>query len=811
MMHDPFDLDHFDDSFSEPEAPSAAAPVPNSPSSGPPSKPAYFDGLNAPQREAVENIDGPLLVLAGAGTGKTRVLTSRITHILATGKAFPAEILAVTFTNKAAKEMQNRVARMINRPVEGMPIGTFHSIAARFLRYHAELVGLESNYTILDTDDQLRLLKQLIKEDGIDDKRWPAKHMAALIDRWKNKAMTPERVPEGESFAYGEGKGKHIYTLYQARLKAINACDFGDLLLHNILIFQKHPDVLARYHNRFKYILVDEYQDTNVAQYMWLRLLAQASKNICCVGDDDQSIYGWRGAEVGNILKFDADFPGAKIIRLEQNYRSTPHILGAASGLIEANSGRLGKTLWTDEPDGDKVQVQGVWDSKDEVNIIATEVENLQSKAVSLNEVSILVRASSLMLGLETKFLKLGIPYRIVGGPKFWQRKECRDLLAYLRVINQPNDDLAFERIINLPKRGLGPGALQKIHTLRKAHEVSMTRAASQIVDLGHMKGKAALTLKGLMTDFERWRNVKSDKSQGKLAEQVLEESGYITMWREDKSPDAAGRLENLSEAVGYMNDYDNLETFLEHIALILDNDANTTSDKVSIMTLHAAKGLEFDHVFLPGWEEGVFPSQMTLDESGTMGLEEERRLAYVGITRARKNVHILYASSRQIFGQWQTQLPSRFIDELPNKHVNHIMSSGIAGAASRSKSYYSGWKDDDVYQAPASSADPWDKPIKSGYDTPGWGRAKEKGIDLSNRRTRVRNIEAEKTRAKKRAKAAHVSNFAIGERVFHDKFGYGLIEDIDGSKLEVTFEDAGPKKIMDSFVTRASDVASDV
>lgn len=805
-MNDPFDLD---------DLPSAANPVPDdipfdidAPSEGiARPEPAYLDGLNEPQREAVLATDGPVLVLAGAGTGKTRVLTTRLGHLMATGKAAPWNILAVTFTNKAAKEMQNRVAAVIGRPVEGMWIGTFHSICVRILRRHAELVGLKSNFTILDTDDQIRLLKQLIQASNIDDKRWPARALAGLIDRWKNKALTPDKVPGGESHAFANGLGGELYTQYQARLKQLNACDFGDLLMHVISLFQNNPDILKKYHHDFRYILVDEYQDTNVAQYLWLRLLAQASHNICCVGDDDQSIYGWRGAEVGNILRFSDDFPGAKTVRLEQNYRSTGHILAAASALITANEGRLGKTLWTESGDGEKLTVKGVWDAPEEARCVGDDIENLQRKDAGLSEIAVLVRAGFQTREFEERMVTLGLPYRVVGGPRFYERAEIRDAMAYLRVVAQPDDDLAFERIINVPKRGLGTTTVQKIHHLARSHGISMLRAAQQIIELDELRAAARKSLTALVTDFDRWRSMLSSVGHTELAETILDESGYTEMWQKDKSPDAGGRLENLRELVSAMGDFENLQGFLEHIALVMENDNNESQEKVSLMTLHAAKGLEFDHVFLPGWEEGVFPNQRALDESGAQGLEEERRLAYVGITRAKKKAYIYFAGNRQVFGQWQSSLPSRFLEELPEKHIEMETAQGLYGGRSAR-----GWGEE-------SFDDGWGQPNQ--YNDkygPGWTRAQSRGNSYSaygGSSYQKQNLSyGEKTARKRKASVTiegaakvvsprkqEVSEIAVGERVFHEKFGYGMVEDVEGNKLLVAFEKAGTKRVVDKFV----------
>ncbi|WP_394805406.1 ATP-dependent helicase [Kordiimonas aestuarii] len=784
-MSDPFDLDDLGEDLPPHPLPAADAPPP------------YLNGLNAPQRDAVLATEGPVLVLAGAGTGKTRVLTTRLGHLMAMGHAAPWNILAVTFTNKAAKEMQERVARVLGRPVEGMWIGTFHSVCVRILRKHAELVGLKSNFTILDTDDQIRLLKQLIQAENIDEKRWPARALAGLIDRWKNRALMPAKVPQGEAFAFANGLGSTLYEHYQERLRVLNACDFGDLLMHVIMLFQNNPDVLREYHNQFRYILVDEYQDTNVAQYLWLRLLAQASKNICCVGDDDQSIYGWRGAEVGNILKFSTDFPGAKIVKLEQNYRSTGHILAAAAALIATNEDRLGKTLWTESDDGEKLDVRGVWDGPEEARAIGEEIESLQHKGHQLSEIAILVRTGFQMREFEERMITLGLPYRVVGGPRFYERAEIRDVLAYLRVIAQPDDDLAFERIINVPKRGLGTTAVQNVHHLARSHGISMTRAARQITGLDMLRPQARKSITNLMDDFDRWRGLLHTHSHVEVAEMLLEESGYMEMWQNDKSPDAPGRLENIKEMVSGMGEFENLGGFLEHIALVMENDNNTTLEKVTLMTLHAAKGLEFDTVFLPGWEEGLFPNQRALDETGVRGLEEERRLGYVGITRAKRKAYIYFAGNRQVFGQWQSSLPSRFIEELPGDHIEMETAQGLYGG----RSQRSGWGED--YQS--YGTDDNNGYYTSGGDKygPGWQRAQSWRQKQQSGYGRTIDVTPSRPKKKKPAEPK-LSDIAIGERVFHDKFGYGIVEDVEGNKLLVAFDKAGSKRVVDTFVTRA-------
>ncbi len=759
----------------------------------------YLDDLNPAQRQAVETLDGPVLMLAGAGTGKTKALTTRIVHLLNTGRARPNEILAVTFTNKAAREMKERVGRLLGQTVEGMPwLGTFHSICVKLLRRHAELVGLKSNFTILDTDDQLRLLKQLVQAAGIDDKRWPARQLAGIIDGWKNRAITPDKVPAADAGAYNH-QGPKLYALYQARLKELNATDFGDLLLHVVTIFQAHPDVLSQYQRWCKYILVDEYQDTNVAQYLWLRLLASGHKNICCVGDDDQSIYGWRGAEVGNILRFEKDFEGAHVVRLEQNYRSTPHILAAASGVIAGNQGRLGKTLWTDAQEGEKVRLIGHWDGEEEARWIGEEVESMQSgtrgmRPFSLDDMAILVRASHQMRAFEDRFLTIGLPYRVIGGPRFYERMEIRDAMAYFRVVTSPDDDLAFERIVNTPKRGLGDKAQQTIQTVARANGVSLVEGARLAVEQGMIKGKGGTELGRLVNDLDRWGRMSEDTDHSELAGIVLDESGYTTMWQNDKTPEAPGRLENLKELVKALEEFENLQGFLEHVSLIMDNDKGGDGEKVSIMTLHAAKGLEFPAVFLPGWEDGLFPSQRSMDESGLKGLEEERRLAYVGITRAEEVCTISFAANRRVFGQWQSALPSRFIDELPEEHVEVLTPPGLygggygaAGMASPATQMMAG---SDLHQKAADA---------NVYNSPGWRRLQAR----SQQRPVSQPTEARNTVID----ATAISSYALGERVFHQKFGYGAVMGIEGDKLEIEFDKAGTKKVVARFICAADDV----
>ncbi|MBZ9799534.1 ATP-dependent helicase [Mesorhizobium sp. ES1-4] len=898
------DMPFFDEPNARPPAPSGIAARAMAARGGQNNAPDYLRGLNPEQRLAVETTEGPVLVLAGAGTGKTRVLTTRIAHILATGKAFPSQILAVTFTNKAAREMKQRIGILIGEGnVEGMPwLGTFHSIGVKLLRRHAELAGLRSDFTILDTDDVVRLIKQLIQAEGLDDKRWPAKQFAQMIDGWKNKGQGPADIAEGDARSFANGKGRELYKAYQERLRTLNACDFGDLLCHPIRIFRANPDVLKDYHRRFKYILVDEYQDTNTAQYMWLRLLAQrpqssplegevpakraegvaaegtvkasstaartppdraspghpplkgegnsrqATVNICCVGDDDQSIYGWRGAEVDNILRFDKDFPGATIIRLERNYRSTAHILGAASHLIAYNEGRFGKTLFTDrnDPEDGKVNVHAAWDSEEEARAIGETIEayqrpDRQGNRHNLNDMAILVRASFQMRAFEDRFITLGLNYRVIGGPRFYERMEIRDALAFFRVVANSTDDLAFERIVNVPKRGLGEATIRQIHDTARGLRIPMLAAAGTLAESDELKPKPRAALREVAANFERWQKALETTPHTELAETILEESGYTDMWKNDRSVEAPGRLENLKELIRSMEEYESLRSFLEHVALVMDAEQNAGLDAVSIMTLHSAKGLEFDTVFLPGWEEGLFPHQRALDEGGRSGLEEERRLAYVGLTRAKKNLHIWFVSNRLIHGLWQSTIPSRFLEELPDAHVEvaeagnsyggygnpygggSFASGRGGGQGAGRQNPYGASRFDNIGGNPGSGE-------KSGafsntYSTPGWQRAQANRTEATDRNWGTRSghqVErigygetdsgygAGRTSVKGRTidgelVAKSVSDtpsaFSVGDRVFHQKFGNGNISAIEGNKLTIDFDKAGQKRVLDGFV----------
>ena len=752
----------------------------------------YLDSLNNEQRKAVEEINGPVLMLAGAGTGKTRALITRIIHILNLRKANPNEILAVTFTNKAAREMKNRIQTNVGDLIEGMTwVGTFHSICVKMLRTNAELVGLKSNFTIIDTDDQLRLLKQLIQAENIDEKRWPPRMLAHIIDNWKNRALRPDNIPNIEASLFNE-RGEELYGFYQQRLKTLNAVDFGDLLLHMVTILQNNNDILARYQKRFKYILVDEYQDTNVAQYLWLRLLASSHQNICCVGDDDQSIYGWRGAEVGNILKFENDFKNSCVIRLEQNYRSTEHILGAASHLINGNKERLGKTLWTAQEGGNKVKLIGHWDGDEEARWIGDEIEsaelgNSSKESVSPENMAILVRASHQMRAFEDRFMTIGLPYRVIGGPRFYERAEIRDAMAYFRAAVSRDDGLALQRIVNKPKRGIGEKAQQKLNIEARERNISLLDAARSLCEKNSLTGRAQKELKILIGQLDHWHQMSLDQTINhiELAEIILEESGYTDMWRNEKTPEAPGRLENLKELVKALEQFENLHGFLEHVSLIMDNETEDGALKVSIMTLHASKGLEFQHIYLPGWEDGLFPSQRSMDEQGRVGLEEERRLAYVGITRAEQLCTISFVANRRIFGQWQSALPSRFIDELPEEHVEILTPPGLYGgsfgaAAPNISSFSENGEDNE----------------SDTYNSPGWRRMKNKSRTnetFGNDNKDIITIDTTTVETKD-----------LTKRIFHQKFGYGQVLSTDGDKLTILFEKAGEKKILAKYIVSA-------
>ena len=745
---------------------------------------SYLDTLNALQRKAVECVDGALLVLAGAGTGKTRVLTTRIAHILHNNYAYPQQILAVTFTNKASFEMRERISKLLGRPVDSMWIGTFHSIAVRILRRHAEIVGLQPNFTILDSDDQLRLIKQLVKAEGLDDKQFPPRMIASAINRLKDKGITSDKAGSYENSVVAK-----LYHDYQERLRILNAADFGDLLLYNLILFQDNPAILAHYQQQFHYVLVDEYQDTNSAQYLWLRLLADGTRNICCVGDDDQSIYGWRGAEVGNILRFEKDFPGAVLIRLEQNYRSTAPILKAASGLISHNRDRYGKTLWTEKMGGESIHIRGTYDSAEEAHYIGDKIETLQRKGDRLNSMAILVRASFQTREFEECFMRMAIPYRVIGGPRFYERQEIRDALAYVRVLVQPDDGLAFERIINLPRRGIGDTTLQRLHAFARAQGISLPKAARFIIEQNTheipLQTKARAALRQFFDDLDRWRNALQVQSHVDVIQIMLDESGYTGVWLSEKSPDAAGRLENLKELVQALAQFETLGGFLEHVSLVLDANTDNTDDMVTLMTLHAAKGLEFDTVFLAGWEEGLFPHPRALAESNGSGLEEERRLAYVGVSRARVRVNISYAYQRRAPQGWQSAQPSRFIREIPEDVVVHQNPSGLDAHRDMAPVMSHHLQNKNNWSNPASREAHFYQDKSSYTPKSSYGNALKQRVPV--------------------AESMHVTHsFKTGDRVMHAKFGGGVVLAFEGDKLLIQFEEGGLKKIIADFVESA-------
>jgi len=699
----------------------------------------HLNQLNEAQKEAVLYGTGPLLILAGAGTGKTKVLTSRIINLIHTNIVLPHQILAVTFTNKAAKEMVHRVSEFI--PAEGLWLNTFHSIAAKILRRHADIFTLSSNFTIIGVDDQMRLIKNLLKEKDIDEESYPTKIISSIIQRWKDLALSEDDISNTDLKTEAHYIAKDIYGLYQFKLKALDAVDFGDLLLYNIKLFTKNPNILAEYHNRFKYILVDEYQDTNIAQYMWLRLLTNSDKNICCVGDEDQSIYGWRGAEIGNILRFEKDFPNAKIVRLEQNYRSTNNILFAASNLISNNNHRLGKNLWADSGNGEKVKIVTLADSNEEANFVAKEISKLEiDSSTSLKNIAILVRAGFQTRNFEEKFISYGIPYKVVGGLKFYDRQEIKDILAYIRITINPGDSLALERIINIPKRGIGPSNLASITEYAATNRLGILAAISVMIAKNLFKPKIKVELEKLTSLFYEWKEAFSRLEVKAAVQQIVEQSGYLEMWKNDTSIESQGRIENIREFLSALKSFPNINEFMEHVSLVTDNDVSDNDNMVNIMTIHAAKGLEFDIVILPGWEEGIFPNQRNIDELGTKGLEEERRLAYVAITRAKKKLIITNAMRRNIFGKWQNSITSRFIDELPAENIVNV-----------NYGFY------------------------SGHNTVSQTKSINNGFYL----------------------------FCVGDRVKHEKFGEGYVLRISDNQLEISFDNYGSKKILDQFVKR--------
>ncbi|MBP3346202.1 MAG: UvrD-helicase domain-containing protein [Alphaproteobacteria bacterium] len=755
---------------------------------------SWLEMLNPEQKQAVQTTEGPVLVLSGAGTGKTKVLTTRLAYILAEHKANPWNCLVVTFTNRAAREMRERVQGLIGDMANSVFLGTFHSVCAKILRKHAELVNLKSNFTILGEDDQKRLIKQILEQEGIDDKKYPPQSILDTISRWKDKGLTVEKI--GTEFK--ENVTTHVYKKYQEKMVEMNCVDFGDIILYTLNILLSDAEILDQYQQRFKYIMVDEYQDTNVTQYLLIRLLSQKHRNLCCVGDDDQSIYSWRGAEIENILRFNKDFDDAKIIRLERNYRSTANILSAASHLISNNRDRLGKTLRVAEnsparqTDNDKIKVISTYNGEEEARYVADEIENLIRQHCHYADIAILVRTAAQTREFEEKFISEAIPYQVIGGLKFYERAEIRDALAYFRVVLQPGDDLALERIINKPARGIGAKSVEKFQNEARFSHCSMYDAINKMLAEGAVSGKAKTALSTLMNNFEEWRKTAQVLPPDDLAQQILEDSGYFDMLKMDKSVEAPGRIENLKELISSMSaeKFESLSAFMEHISLVMDKDDVTDTNKVMLITLHSAKGLEFDNVFLPGWEEGLFPHQRCMDEGGTGALEEERRLAYVAITRARKKLYILTAHNRRVYGQWQNNLPSRFINELPPQNIEII---------NKCADYFGS----DTYGSPGgygySKKNCWQK-SSAGSNT---------RYDDDDRYSYVSNDDYDRSwsgsmyKAKQRAKNKNAI-YPVGTKVKHDMFGLGTVLNIDGNKLEIFFDRVGKKKLMSEYVKKA-------
>ena len=734
----------------------------------------YLSYLNEQQKAAVLHTEGPLLILAGAGTGKTSVLTSRLAHIINKKLAFPNNILAVTFTNKAAKEMQLRIGNIIGKAVEGMNwLGTFHSIGTKLLRMHAELVDLKSDFTILDTDDQLKVIKEVIKLLDIDEKQFPPRLFLSFIDQCKNKGLTPERVKTEIDLDFIHEKSIEVYKNYQQRLKTLNSADFGDLLMLPLQILIKNKAILDKFQSTFKYILVDEYQDTNTVQYLLLRILSQKNRNIACVGDDDQSIYGWRGADVNNILNFEKDFYGSKIIRLEKNYRSTVNILGAARSLIANNIDRLGKELSSSSDDiGEKVKLVSVWSAEDEAIFISDEIDRKLISKIDLDQISILVRASFQMREIEDRLILNSIPYRVIGGPKFYERQEIRDVIAYLQLLLNQNHDLKFERILNVPKRGLGETTIRMLNDASKIYNLSLFDVSKKLIQTDELKPQQRTQLSGFIAMIENWKQKLNELDHVTLTELILEDSGYIEMWEKDKTPTSLTRIENIKELVGQIAEFNSLHEFIEHISLVLEVENDQSSSKVSLMTLHSAKGLEFDCVFMPGLEEGIFPNQRSLDEKGNSGLEEERRLAHVGMTRAKKYLYIIHSQNRRVYGNWMQSIPSRFISEISREFIDD--ASTLSGTSINT--YVNGIQN--------TSAFDYQKKKLSAID-----RLKAAG-HFNN------NIEAIE-------EISDYNNVSVlqNQRVFHTKFGYGIVIDNENDRVEVDFDKAGKKIVLSSYL----------
>ena len=728
----------------------------------------YLNALNIQQKEAILHSEGPLLILAGAGSGKTKVLTTRVAQLIKDKKCFGNQILCVTFTNKAANEMRERVLKLTNNKSNSIPwLGTFHSISNKILRKHAEAVGLKPSFTILDTLDQLKLIKNILAAENIDIKKNPPKLIAYLIDHWKNKALLPANVKINSS-DYSKINALKIYKIYQERLRLMNCVDFGDLILHCVTIFKNFKEIQESFKKNFKYILVDEYQDTNYVQNLWLNLITNDSKNICVVGDDDQSIYSWRGAEVKNILEFEKNFTNTKIVKLEQNYRSTKNIINTASSLISNNDDRLGKKIWSDLKDGDKVRVNSFSDGRDEATGISDIIEKELIKYFSLNDIAILVRAAFQTREFEERFIKIGLPYRVIGGMKFYERAEIKDALCYLRLIQQKNDDLAFERIINNPKRSIGDSTLKKLHDLSRTRNKNLFETADEILNEDELKPKTKESLKQFIKLVKTWTKLSEQLDHVQLLERVLDESGYTQMLINEKSPEAEARLENLKELRASMKNYGNLVEFLENISLQTSIDEEWEGEKINLMTIHAAKGLEFNCVFLPGWEEGLFPHQKSIEEKGDQAVQEERRLAYVALTRAKQRLFISFANNRKYYGNnnsndWMPSMPSRFIDELDKQYLEINETA----------------KDNDQDFEFSQ-----DFNFMEGKKSPGWKRYLQ-----------------EKEKIKTINYTNNLTNFKIGQGVEHETFGKGKVIHIDGNKLLINFKDSGEKKVIDKYL----------
>ena len=736
---------------------------------------SYLNSLNNQQKLAVTTLDGPLQVLAGAGSGKTKVLTTRIAYLLEQKKCFGQQILCVTFTNKAANEMRERVLQLVNSRSVAFPwLGTFHSICNKMLRKNAEAVNLKPNFSIIDTLDQIKLIKNILDSENIDLKKNPPKQIAFQIDSWKNKALLPQEITlKNQEFHLKNAL--QVYRVYQKKLQTMNCVDFGDLILHVITILKKFEDIRKIYQNNFKYILVDEFQDTNYIQNLWLQLLTSENNNICVVGDDDQSIYSWRGAEVKNILNFKKEYKDTQSIKLEQNYRSTKNILNTASSLIANNEDRLDKNIWSDLGDGEKVKVKSYFDGRNEATGISDTIEQNLSKKYNLNNISILVRAAFQTREFEERFIKIGLPYRIIGGLKFYERSEIKDALSYLRLINQTNDDLSFERIVNKPKRSIGDSSLKKIHDYARIKDLSLFDASQEILKENILKPKTVQNLKNFLIHIHSWKANAKKIDHITLLENVLDESGYAMMLKNERTPEADDKLENLKELKASMKGYSSLDEFLENISLQTSIDEEWDGEKINIMTIHSAKGLEFDAVFLPGWEEGLFPHQKSIDEKGVTGIEEERRLAYVAITRAKKDLYISFALQRKFFGRqndnydFYSSLQSRFIDELDKKYLEISIDEE---------------KDDDfIFDQ--------DFNIESKKNSPGWKRYQD---NLNQPKENIKTINY----------TENLTEFTVGETVKHDGFGEGKIIHIEGNKLLINFKNQGEKKVIDKFISKA-------